>query len=164
MSQENFGQRMVRLKQERGLSIAGPGRPARGKKYAKAITAVEQTFASALPQVAQTYLDELQAKQPEQCPDHRRVLRCPEKGCEYRSQRTSFDHRAAGYVFDRLMGRPVSRSENSIQVSFVRQVTESFAEAFLSINHLADPEERRAAFADRLAALAAAYDPNGGGY
>ena len=60
------------------------------------------------------------------------------------------------------MGRPTSRSENSIALTFVRQVTEAFAQSFLEVNAITDPEERRHAFADRIAQLASLYDSSRG--
>jgi hypothetical protein len=113
---------------------------------------------------AERYIDELAPKEPERCPHHHRVLACPARDCEVESQRTAYDHAAARYLFDRVMGRPTSRSENSIAVTFVRQVTEAFAQTFLEVNAISDPEERRAAFADRLAQLATRYDAGRGGY
>jgi|SRR5215207_868811 len=112
---ENFGQRMHRLKVERnGRDPGGPGRRSIAETYRRQIGAVERTFADALPALAQTYVDELWTKEPETCPDHRRVLACPVQGCGYHSDRTEFDHKAAAYAFDRLLGRPTSRSENAL--------------------------------------------------
>ena len=161
---ENFGARMNRLRRERGIPLGGPGRKPIAEKYRKQIAAVERVFAGALPDLARTYVGELQVKAPETCPEHRRVLRCPAEGCGYPSQRTMFDHKACSYVIDRLLGRPVARSENNLTITLVRQVTEAFTESFIAVNDITDPAERQAAFARRLSAIAVQYDAHAGGW
>lgn len=85
------------------------------------------------------------------------MLRCPEVGCGRVSERTAFDHKAAAYIFDRLLGRPLTRSENSIAVRFVNEITAAFAETFLAVNAIADADERREAFSLRLLQIGEAY-------
>ena len=154
---ENFGERMTQLKRDRGIALGGPGRTPRDEKYARQFAAVEQTFAAALPAVAKTYVAELSRPAPERCPEHGVVLRCSERGCEQESERAAFDHKAAQYVLDRLLGKPLTRSENAVSVRFVTEITHVFAETFLAVNELADPDERRAAFSLRLLQLGEAY-------
>jgi hypothetical protein len=160
---ENFGQRMHRLKVERnGRDPGGPGRRSIAETYRQQIGAVERTFADAQPALAQTYVDELWTKEPETCPDHHKPLCCPAEGCTYRSQRTAFDHRAAAYAFDRLLGRPTSRSENALTVRFVNEVATTFIAIFAEVNEIADAGARREEFARRLRVVGDAYQAGGG--
>ena len=162
MDERNFGERMRDLRRERG--VTNPGRPRIADKYRRQLEAVEKVFADALPELARQYVTELQVQAPETCPAHHRVLRCPEPECSHQSQRTAFNHKAASYALDRLMGRPTTRSENALTVRFIREMTEQFSSIFLQVNALSDPDERRAVFAARLMQLAEAYDPNAGGW
>lgn len=161
---ENFGRRMNRLRRERGIPLGGPGRKSRDEKYRPLIRKAEATFAEALPDEAQRYVEELAPKEPERCPDHGRILGCPVQGCRTLSRRTEYSHKAAAYLFDRIMGRPLTRSENTLTVAFVRQVTEVFAQTFVEVNDITDPAERQAAFARRLSAIAVQYDAHAGGW
>ena len=141
---ESFGARMARLKAERGTGTApGPGRPTIASKYTKQIAAANTCSAAAMADEAQRYIAELAPKEPETCPSHHRVLACPVQGCEVESERTAYDHAAARYLFDRIMGRPTSRSENALSVKFVTELTARFAEAFLAVNDLPAAEQRR---------------------
>ena len=105
---QNFGEKKRQFKLERGQGPGGPGPPPLARKYAKHVAAAEKVFATAMPVEAARYVEELATKEPEECPAHGRVLRCPAPGCGTVSQRTSYDHRAAAYLFDRIMGRPTS--------------------------------------------------------
>jgi len=155
---ENFGERMHRLRVERGQPIGGPGRTPRGVKYARQFAAVERTFAEALPAVAAAYVEELQSAAPERCPEHKGLLRCAEAGCGRVSERVAFDHKAASYVFDRLLGRPLTRSENTLAVRFVQELTGMFAGIFEEVNALDTPAARAERFALRLVDAGAAYE------
>jgi hypothetical protein len=62
---ENFGERMTRLKRERGIPLAGPGRKPIAEKYQHQIAAVEQTFADALSTLASEYIDPLRVHSPD---------------------------------------------------------------------------------------------------
>ena len=146
----NFGQRMMQLRKERGQPLGGPGRRPIRERYKRQIDAVERTFADALPHVAREYLDELRVQEPEVCPEHRRVLQCPEPSCRVKSQRTRFDHRAGQYVIDRLLGKPVFRSQNALQVNFVKETAQWFAEAFNAANDLATAYDRAEFFSAKL--------------
>ena len=155
---ENFGQRMVRLKAERGTGTRpGPGREPIAQKYRPQVQAVERTFAEALPAEAQRYVDELAPKEPERCPDHGRILGCPVKGCETISQRVAYNHRAAAYAFDRILGRPTTRSENTLTLRLVQELVTAFTGAFHEANQISDPHARRETFARRLAVIGAEY-------
>ena len=165
MDGENFGERMARLKAERGTGTApGPGRPKIAEKYRKQVDAVEKTFAAELPALAQEYLDELHPKDPERCPTHHRVLACPATDCNVRSQRTAYNHKAAAYALDRIMGRPTTRSENTVTVRLVQELATAFTTAFLETNDLPTALERRARFAARLGEIANAYSGSGGAW
>jgi len=154
---ENFGERMIALRRERGQPLGGPGRTPRAAQYGKQIAAVERTFAGALPALAAAYVAELQATDPERCPDHKSVLRCKEPGCGRVSERVAFDHKAAAYVFDRLLGRPLTRSENTLAVKFVQELTTMFAGIFAEANDLDTPAERAERFALRLVEAGEGY-------
>jgi hypothetical protein len=159
----SFGQRMVRLKRERGLPQSQhAGRRPLAEKYRKQIAAVERTFADSLPQLAQQYVDELRPHAPEQCARHHVVLRCPVKGCEQQSERTSFDHRAAGYVIDRLLGKPSQRLEQTVAVRLVAELTETFAAIFSEVNQHGDPRVRQQAFAAECRRLSAGWGSGAG--
>jgi hypothetical protein len=151
----DFGERMKALRQARGEKSIG--RPRIAAKYAGQVGATERTFARALPDEAQRYVDELAPKEPEVCPTHGQIICCPEEGCRYESQRTHYDHRAASYIFDRIMGKPTTRSENVITVQLVTQLTHAFLLAFGDVNAIADPGARSTAFAEKLAQLGAQY-------
>jgi hypothetical protein len=153
----NFGERMHQLRLERGDAIGGPGRKPIAEKYKKQIRQVEQAIAGALPELTETYIAELQVKEPERCPSHHRVLGCPVGGCDYQSQRRSFDHRGAAYLMDRMMGRPTTRSENSLTVKFVQSMTTIFVSAFAEANRLPDEHERQERFAELIAEISAAH-------
>ena len=155
MSDPNFGAKMAALRRERG--VKNPGRPAIRQKYDRQVASLERRFADALPELADEYLAELRTRMPEMCAEHRRILRCPVHGCERQSERTAFDFRAVQYVVDRIMGRPVSRSEGALQVSFVQQMTAAFVDAFTATNDIPDPHERREQFAQRLMLVGSAY-------
>ena len=108
------------------------------------------------------YVDELRVKDAETCPAHSRVLRCPEQGCGHASQRTAFDHKAAAYAFDRLLGRPTTRSENALTVRFIQEITDTLVAVFNDVNGIGDPDERRTAFAERLIEVGRAYEAGSG--
>lgn len=146
---------MARIKRARGESPAGPGRPRIVDKHGRYVNAAERAFAVALPAEAERYLAELLVKEPEQCPGHGLVLRCPE--CGHRSERTKYDHRAASYVFDRIMGKPTTRSENVITVRLVQELTAAFVTAFIESNAINDPLARHAAFTGRCAEIGVQY-------
>jgi len=154
----NFGERMHKLRVERGQPIGGPGRTPRAEKYARQFAAVERTFGEALPAVAAHYVATLQATDPEHCPEHKGLLRCAEPGCGRVSERVAFDHKAAAYVFDRLLGRPLTRSENTLAVRFVQELTAMFAGIFAEANDLDTPAARAERFALRLVEAGAAYE------
>jgi hypothetical protein len=159
---ENFGQRMVRLKRERGLPQSeNAGRKPIAEKYRAQVEAVERTFAGALPALTETYIAELWTKEPETCPTHHKLLRCPAKGCATVSRRTEFDHKAAAYAFDRILGRPTSRSENSLTVRFLSEITASIVAIFADVNELEDARARREEFARRLRLVGDAYQAGG---
>lgn len=131
----------------------GPGRKPIAEKYRPAIERAERVFAKALPEEAGRYIDELAAKEPEECPVHHRVLSCDAHGCTYESQRTVYDHKAAAYVFDRIMGKPTIRSENTLTVQFAQQLVTNVIAVFREVNQIDDPADRQSAFAQRLIAL-----------
>lgn len=153
----NFGDRMTAIKRERGIPLGGPGRRTIAEKYKRQIASVEKTFADALPELAREYVSELHVHAPERCTVHGGVLRCAEPDCSVQSARTAFDHRAAGYALDRLLGKPTTRSEGTLRVEFVEQLTEAFSVVFLEVNALPDADARRVAFAERMSALAQGY-------
>lgn len=152
-----FGQRMRELRQERPWTA---GRKPIAEKYKRFIGAAERVFANALPAEAERYVEELEVKAPEQCPYHNGVLVCREPDCNYESHRTAYDHKAAAYVFDRVMGKPTTRSENTVTVRLVQQWTAQIATIFLEVNELDDPLTRREAFAERCDTLALLYTGN----
>ena len=155
---ENFGERMARLKAERGTGTRpGPGRRPIAQKYRPQVQAVERTFAEALPAEAQRYVDELAPKEPERCPDHGRILGCPVKGCQVVSQRVAYNHRAAAYAFDRILGRPTTRAENVLTLRLLEELTAAFTHAFVETNTIADPLARRDAFAGKLRVIGAEF-------
>ena len=158
MSDPNFGAKMAALRRERG--VKNPGRPAIRQKYDRQVASLERRFADALPELADEYIAEWRTRTPEMCAEHRRILRCPVRDCDRQSERTTFDHKAAQYMIDRVMGRPTSRSEGTLQVAFVQQVTSVFIEAFRDVNSIVDERERQEAFARRLLLLGEAYSAN----
>src|SRR5690349_6058747 len=99
------------------------GRRPIAEKYRSQIHAAELAFAKSMPREAKRFVDELAPKEPEECPIHHATLTCPVDGCFQESQRTAYNHHAAQYVFDRIMGRPTSRSENTVTVKLVEQLT-----------------------------------------
>lgn len=151
----NLGAKMAAL----GLGSNG-GRRRIADKYRPQIEAAEQKFADAMPEAVDEYTTELKAKDPEQCPTHKRTLACPL--CSYSSQRTTYNHTAAMYVFDRIMGRPTSRSENTITIKLYQQLSVLFVEAFQAVNEIADPNERKLAYAERLEVIEQQYGGHGG--
>jgi hypothetical protein len=152
----SFGSRMAQYKRERGLPLSvNTGRKPIAEKYRKQVTAVEKTFADRLPVLAQEYVDELRPRDPEQCPVHHRTLRCPVQTCEHRSERTAFDHKAAAYALDRILGRTTVRVEATVTARFVEQLTLTLVSIFEECNEHTDPAARRAAFIDRCRALIA---------
>lgn len=152
----NFGQRMTQYKRENGLPhTRNSGRKPIAEKYRPQIAAVERAFAENAPSLANAYVDEVKARDPEECPDHHAVLTCPE--CGHPSQRKFFDHRSAQYVFDRIMGKPTTRSENAITVTVVQQLVLAVAAAFGEVNGITDPAARQVAFAERCAQLGVLY-------
>jgi hypothetical protein len=154
--EHNFGRRMMRLKAERGLPHnSGAGRKPLSEKYRKQVQAVEQVFANALPELARTYLDELQPHDPERCPTHHRVLVCPVAHCGEQSQRTAFDFKAAAYALDRILGKPSIRVEATVTARFVEQLTLTLTAVFEECNEHTDPAARRAAFINGCRALVA---------
>lgn len=158
--EENFGQRMTRLKREGGLNMGGRHKIA--DKYKRQIAVTEKVFATAAPAIAQEYIDELSPADPERCPLHGGVLACTDRSCFYESQRTTFNHKAAAYALDRIMGKPTTRSENVITVRLVQQLTAEFAVIFMKVNELDDPLTRRTAFADECERLALVWSGNAG--
>src|SRR3712207_7480293 len=102
---------MARLKEERGEPRGGPGRMPIAEKYRRQLSAVERTFADALPSLAQDYVDELRVKDPETCPEHRRALCWPQQPWATPRWRPAFYHKAAAYAFCRGLGQPRRRSE-----------------------------------------------------
>ena len=154
---ESFGARMIALRRERGQPLGGPGRTPRAAQYARQRAAVEQTFAGALPALAAAYVAELQATDPERCAEHKAILRCPEPGCGRVSERVAFDHKAASYIFDRVMGKPLTRSENTLSVRLVQELTTMFAGIFAEANDLDTPAERAERFALRLVEAGEGY-------
>jgi hypothetical protein len=147
---------MTRLKRERGIPLGGPGRKPIAEKYQHQIAAVEQTFADALPALAGEYTDALRVHDPETCAEHRTVLRCPTQGCTTQSRRTQFNHKAAAYVFDRLLGKPGPRPENRIKVSFIEEISTVVFDAFQDANVLPTPAERERRMGQLLTQLAEA--------
>jgi hypothetical protein len=159
---ESFGQRMVRLKREHGLPQSQrAGRKPIAEKYRKQIAAVERTFADALPELAQQYVDELRVADPETCGVHRRRLVCPVKGCEQQSERTRFDHKAASYCIDRLLGRPTTHVEANVSLRLVEELVVTFTTIFAGVNDYDDAAARRQAFAEQCLALSRRW--GGGG-
>lgn len=150
---------MKRLKQERGGTGAGPGRRRIADKHGHVIGRVERAIAGALPALAEEAVGEIRVKAPERCEEHGTVLRCPEPGCDTRSQRTAFDHKAFAYLADRIMGKPTTRSENTLTVRFVQELSVLMIGAFHAVNHLDDADARAQAFAAELDALGADYGP-----
>jgi hypothetical protein len=155
-SPENFGDRMTRLKRERGIPLGGPGRKPIAERYQNQIAAVEQAFADALPTLAGEYTDALRVHDPETCPEHRTVLRCPAVACTTHSRRTQFNHKAAAYVFDRLLGKPGPRPENTVKVSFIEEISTVVFEAFQDANGLPTPQERERRMGQLLTQLSEA--------
>ena len=158
MRDPNFGAKMAALRRERG--VKNPGRPAIRQKYDRQVASLERRFADALPELADEYLAELRTRAPEMCVEHRLILRCPVRDCDRQSERAALDFRAVQYVVDRIMGRPTSRSEGTLQVSFVQQMTAAFVDAFTATNDLTDPHARREAFAKQLLLLGEQYNVN----
>lgn len=157
---ENFGDRMTRIKRERGLHVGGPGRSRIADKWKPQIKLTEQTFAGVMPAEAQIYVSELQSKEPEECPTHHRLLGCSHPQCNYTSQRTKYNHDAARYVFDRIMGKPTARLEQTVTVKLVEQLTTTFVAIFGEVNAIDDPLARRQAFARRCLEAGAAFGGN----
>lgn len=155
----SFGERMAKLRAEGKIGApTNAGRKPIAEKYRTQIAATEKAFARSMPREAQRFIDELAPREPEQCPTHHKTLCCPD--CDYASHRRNYNHTAAQYVFDRVMGRPTSRSENSITIKLVEQLTISVVEIFSEVNAIDDPSLRQSTFAERLIELSAAY---GGG-
>ncbi len=154
---ESFGERMKRLKQERGESGAGPGRKRIRDKHGRLADETLRIFGEAMPEVAQTYLDELNPKEPERCAIHGQVLRCPVDDCTVESERTEYNHKAAAYVFDRVMGKPTTRSENVVTVRLVQELVAEFIGIFRVVNELPDADSRQAAYAQRCLELGAKF-------
>lgn len=153
MADPEFGQRMAALRRERGErhNPNPAGRPKIADKYRRQIGVTEKAFADAMPQNAELYVETLADIEPEVCPEHKLILECVECGAQ--SQRQMYDHKAAAYLFDRIMGKPTARTESTLSASFVDQLTRAFIDAFLEVNDLSDPLARRAAFSQRLAGL-----------
>src|SRR5579871_1057662 len=122
----NFGQRMAQRRREAGTK--NPGRKPIAEKFKRQIDGTLKVFGDNLPGLAEQYVDEVRVRDPKRCPEHDKVLRCPE--CDHLSQRKTFDHHAAQYVFDRIMGRPTTRSENTVTLSFVQQYTTAIVAVF----------------------------------
>jgi hypothetical protein len=159
----SFGQRMQALKRARGLPPqVGGGRKPLAEKYKRQIAAVERTFADALPQLAQQYVAELQPADPERCPQHHLVLRCPAKGCEHESERTAFEFRAVQYAFDRLLGRPTTHVEASVQARFVEELTVTLVSIFEGVNAYDSATIRRQAFAEACRNLITTFGSGAG--
>jgi hypothetical protein len=157
MPDYSFGARMRELNAERG--VKPPGRRRIADRQGRLVGAAERVFALALPEQAERYVAELVGKEPERCPNDDRVMECPQ--CGLQSQRTHYDHAAARYVFDRIMGRPTSRSENTLSIALVQQLSSAFAQAFQATNEIEDAAARREAFAAQLAAVTDAFDGAG---
>lgn len=150
----NFGERMKRWRAERGLARTG-GQPKLVERHSGETRAVESTFARAMKAEAEKYVRELDVKEPERCPEHNNVLQCPD--CDFHSQRTYYNHKAAQYVFDRIMGKPTTRSEVAITIRLVEQITAAFVLVFGEINGIPDADDRRTAFAARCRELGAHF-------
>jgi hypothetical protein len=146
----NFGERMAVIRRARG--ITGGRRPI-AEKFRTQIAATEQAFARDMPGEAKRYIAELAPQEPEACSVHHRRLACPVKACPVESERIPYNHRAAQYVFDRIMGKPTNRTEQSVTVTFVEHLTSVLLVAFGEVNAIADPDARRAAFAAKCRAL-----------
>ncbi|MGD9889711.1 MAG: hypothetical protein AB7R89_25690 [Dehalococcoidia bacterium] len=154
---ETFGQRMARLKRERGQNSGGPGRPRIADKHGRYVNQAEAVFARQMPAEAERYIAELDPKEPEVCEIHGRILACPVERCQTISQRTAYDFKAAAYLFDRIMGKPTARTENTVTVKLVNELTTAFVAAFIEVNHLDDADTRQAAFAERLRELGTGF-------
>jgi hypothetical protein len=154
---------MAQWKRDNGLPLSvHTGRKPLAERYRRQVQAVEKVFADALPALAQEYLDELHPRQPEECRQHHVTLCCPVKGCEQQSERTAFDHKAAAYALDRILGRPTARLEQSIAIRLVEELTATFAGIFHEVNDYDSAAERRARFAERCRSLGAQSGGPGG--
>lgn len=156
MADENFGQRMSALRRERG--VTNPGRPRIAEKYKPQIVAAERIFAGALASEAERYIEELAPQEPERCGVHGKILECPVRECVVISQRTEYDHKAAAYIFDRIMGKPTARTETTVSVKLVEELVSAFIAVFREVNELDSPTARQQAFAQRCLELRARID------
>lgn len=155
----DFGKKMAALRAERGGWKAG--RRKLIERHSGDAAAVEAVFSKAMKRLAQDYIDNLAVIEPEECPRHQAILVCPDESCHYESHRTVFKHAMAQYVFDRIMGRPTSRSEVAITVRLVEQITTAVTMAFGEVNGIPDADDRRAAFAARCRELGAHFGGDG---
>lgn len=147
---------MALLRKERGEKH--PGRPRIADKHGRIVNRVEALIAADLPEEIETYIRELKIHAPERCSEHGLVLSCSE--CGKMSQRTQYNHKDAQYLFDRIMGKPTTRSENTLTVQFVEQVVMAFIVAFGEINGLGDATARGEAFSAKCTELGLLFGGN----